>query len=72
MAKRVSQAEKEEMWKLYQQLGTFIKVAKKMNRSPDTVSRYVREYEAAVQAASVILIAQGNSTDITNVVDKLI
>ena len=55
MAKRVSQAEKEEMWKLYQQLGTFKKVALKMKRSPDTVSRHVREYEAAVQAASVIL-----------------
>ncbi len=55
MATRVSQAEKEEMWKLYQQLGTFKKVAEKMNRSPDTVSRHVREYEAAVHAASVIL-----------------
>ena len=58
MAKRVSQAEKEEMWKLYQQLGTFKKVALKMKRSPDTVSRHVREYEAAVQAASVILNAK--------------
>ena len=35
--------------------GTFKKVALKMNRSPDTVSRYVREYEAAVGAASYIL-----------------
>ena len=58
MAKRVSQAEKEEMWKLYQQLGTFKKVALKMKRSPDTVSRHVREYEAAVQEASVILNSQ--------------
>lgn len=58
MAKRVSQAEKEEMWKLYQQLGTFKKVALKMKRDPDTVSRHVREYEAAVQAASVVLNAQ--------------
>ena len=58
MAKRVSQAEKEEMWKLYQQLGTFKKVALKMKRSPDTVSRHIREYEAAVQAASVILNSQ--------------
>ena len=58
MAKRVSQTEKEEMWKLYQQLGTFIRVAKKMNRSPDTVSRYVREYDAAVHAASIVLNTQ--------------
>lgn len=58
MAARVSQAEKEKMWQLYQQLGTFKKVAEKMNRSPDTVSRYVREYEAAVHTASVILNAK--------------
>jgi IS30 family transposase len=55
MAARVTQKEKEKMWQLYQQLGTFAKVAKKMKRHPDTVSRYVREYEAAVGAASYIL-----------------
>ena len=43
------------MWQLYQQLGTFTAVAKKMHRDPSTVSRYVREYEAAVGAASYIL-----------------
>ncbi len=43
------------MWQLYQQLGSFKKVAKKMRRCPDTVSRYVWEYEAAVGAASYIL-----------------
>lgn len=43
---RVSEAEKEKMWQLYQKLGTFAAVAKKMNRGADTVSRHVREYEA--------------------------
>ena len=52
---RVTQREKEKMWQLYQEIGSFAKVAKKMQRSPDTVSRYVREYEAAVTAAGYIL-----------------
>ena len=52
---RVTQQEKEKMWQLYQELHSFIKVAKKMQRSPDTVSRYVREYEAAVSAVGYII-----------------
>lgn len=52
---KVTQMEKEKMWKLYQEVGSFKKVAKKMNRSPDTVSRYVHEYEAAVSAAGYVL-----------------
>lgn len=52
---RVTQKEKEKMWQLYQQLGSFKKVAKKMRRNPDTISKYVREYEAAVGAAGYIL-----------------
>ena len=52
---RVTQKEKEKMWQMYQQLGSFTKVAKKMRRNPDTVSRYVREYEVAVGAASYVL-----------------
>jgi len=55
MAKRVTQAEKEKMWQLYQKCGCMKTVAKKMNRNPATVSRYVREYEAAVSAAGYIL-----------------
>ena len=55
---RVTQQEKEKMWKLYQELGSYTKVAKKLNRNPATVSRHVHEYEAAVNAASVILNAQ--------------
>lgn len=52
---KVTQAEKEKMWRLYQEMGSFKKVAKNLNRSPDTVSRYVHEYEAGVSAARYIL-----------------
>ena len=58
MSARVSQAEKELMWKLYQKYGTFKAVADKLGRGRDTVSRYVHEYEAAVNAAGVVLNAQ--------------
>lgn len=43
---RVTQQEKEKMWQLYQEGNTFSKIAKKMQRDPGTVSRYVHEYEA--------------------------
>ena len=56
--KKVTQQEKAKMWKLYQELGSYTKVAKKLHRNPATVSRHVHEYEAAVNAASVILNAQ--------------
>lgn len=55
---RVTQQEKEKMWQLYQEIGSFAKVAKKLRRSPDTVSRYVHEYEAAVSTASIIRNAE--------------
>lgn len=55
---RVTQQEKEQMWQLYQELGQFTKVAKKLKRNPDTVSRYVHEYEAAVNAVSVVMNAK--------------
>ena len=60
MAKRtrVTQQEKEHMWPLYNQLGSYAKVAKKLHRSSDTVSRYVREHEAAVNAVRVVVDAQ--------------
>ena len=60
MAKRVTEQEKERMWKLYQGLGSYTKVAKKVNRNAGTVSRYVREYEAAVRATSCILNTKVN------------
>ena len=60
MAKRtrVTQQEKEQMWQLYNQLGSYAKVAKKLHRSSDTVSRYVREHEAAENAVRVVVDAQ--------------
>ena len=55
MAARVTQVEKELMWKLYQKCGSIKEVAKKVKRDRSTVSRYVHEYEAAVSAAGYIL-----------------
>ena len=42
------------MWELYQQCGSYTKVAKKLRRSPDTVSRYVQEYERSLAVAQVL------------------
>lgn len=52
---RVTTREKRRMWELYQQLGSFKAVAKKMRRSPDTISKYVNEYETALKVAQSIL-----------------
>ena len=41
-APRVSPAEIIEMQRLYRELGTYAAVARKVKRSPDTVSRYVK------------------------------
>jgi hypothetical protein len=43
---RVSRVEAERMYKLFLELGTYVAVAKKMDRSPDTVSRWVKILEA--------------------------
>ena len=43
---RVTENEKKKMWQLYQEGKTFVAIGKKLRRSPDTVSRYVHEYEA--------------------------
>ena len=51
---KVTEREKCKMWELYQELGNYTKVAKKMNRSRDTVSRYVNEYEAASRIAQIL------------------
>ena len=58
MAKAVTELEKERMWRLYQETPVYAKVAKKVKRDPATVSKYVREYEAAVRAAEYVLNAQ--------------
>ena len=59
----VSQAERELMWKLYQKYGTYKAVAEKLNRDRGTVSRHVREYEAAVSTASVMLCATAHKKE---------
>lgn len=46
------------MWRMYQETPCFSKVAKKVKRDPATVSKYVKEYEAAVRAASYVINAQ--------------
>lgn len=56
---KVTEKEREKMWQLYQQGGSFKIIAKKLRRSPDTVSRHVHEYEAAVRATGYVL-NQGN------------
>lgn len=54
---RVTQREKNKMFELYQVLGSYSLVAKKMRRSPSTVARYVSEIEASVKEAKVIITA---------------
>lgn len=51
---RVNNREKRRMWELYQTLGSYTKVAKRMRRSPDTVAKYVREYETAIRVAQIL------------------
>jgi hypothetical protein len=52
---KVTQREKKKMWELYQQYGSYKYVAKKMRRNPDTVSRYVQEYERSLGVAQAII-----------------
>ena len=57
MATRVTQVEKDLMWELYQKYGSFKKVADIMGRGRDTVSRYVHEREAAINAVRVAVFS---------------
>lgn len=61
MAARVTQAEKELMWKLYQKYGSITAVCKIVKRCRGTVSRYVGEYEAAVSIATKILNVENHN-----------
>ena len=63
MATRVTQVEKDLMWELYQKHGSLKKVADIMGRGRDTVSRYVHEREAAVNAVRVVVEAQNKPTE---------
>ena len=56
--KKVTEKEKKRMWQLYQDLQCYKAVAKKMRRSPDTVSRHVQAYEAAIRAAGYVMNAE--------------
>jgi DNA-binding NarL/FixJ family response regulator len=60
MSKKVLQQEKVEMWELYQKCASYKKVAIAMNRSPDTVSKYVKEIdkEKKKPADKVIVVIQ--------------
>lgn len=51
---RVTEREKRRMWELYQTLGSYTRVAKKMRRSRGTVSKYVLEYETAIKVAQIM------------------
>lgn len=51
---KVSKKEEQKMWALYQELNSYKKVAKKMRRSPDTVSRHIQKYEAALAIANLL------------------
>jgi hypothetical protein len=54
---RVTQREKNKMYELYQVLGSYSLVAKKMRRCPSTVARYVSEIESAVKESQVTIAA---------------
>ena len=51
---KVTSREKKRMWELFQLGLPFIAIGKKMRRSPDTVSRYVHEYEASLNVANLL------------------
>ena len=51
---KVTQREIKRMWELYQKLGSYTAVAKKVRRSRDTVSRYVSQYETAIGVANIL------------------
>ena len=51
---KVTSREKKRMWELFQLGLTFIAIGKKMRRSPDTVNRYVHEYEASLNVANLL------------------
>lgn len=53
-AKRVTPQEQKKMWELYKKLGNYAAVARKLKRSPDTVSRHIKVYEAAYLVAAAM------------------
>lgn len=51
---KVTKKEELKMWQLYQELQSYKLVAKKLRRSPDTVSRHIAKYEAALNIANLL------------------
>lgn len=51
---RITQQEQYRMWLLYQEIRNYEKVAKRLRRSPGTVSKYVKLYETALQVAQAL------------------
>ena len=58
---RVTHLEAAQMYALYQATGSFEIVGKKMRRSADTVSKFVKIYDAALAGAR--LMENSNSTE---------
>lgn len=46
--RKVSASEARKMWVLYQQMGTYVAVARKVKRSPATVSKYVQLVDVSI------------------------
>lgn len=61
---RVTMREKRKMWALYQKMGSYKRVAKKVSRSPDTVSKYVKEIDLIVGCQELFLCNGGAPIDI--------
>lgn len=59
----VTQVEKDLMWELYKKYGSFTKVANIMGRGRSTVSRYVHERKASINAVRVVVEAQNTPTE---------
>lgn len=55
---KVTQKEVKQMVILYQRLGSYKLVAKKMRRNPQTVAKYIQQYEVSKMTTD-ILKAQG-------------
>lgn len=51
---KVTAEEIQKMWELYKQLGSYAAVGKQLRRNPDTVSRHIAKYEAALAAAKFV------------------
>lgn len=51
---KVTKKEERKMWELYQELESYKLVAKRLRRSPDTVSRHIQKYEAALGIANLL------------------